>query len=177
MPDNFHSVTHRDQNTGNKNKLCFDWVFFHWPPTLIGWFFIRVTNIHLYTLRHTFLVAISNKPKLSVFQNNYGQLLATFAHCLNKWLAITGNYEAIITWNLWRKQHILCNRNPFKPSQIEVWYFVWYTNFRFGVSIEPQIPVFDKNREQVRSPSKRSQVPGVQCTTGNAGKLSRLVLQ
>ena len=143
MPDNFHSVTHRDHNTGNKNKLCFDWVFFHWPPTLIGWFFIRLTNVHLCTLRHTLIVAISNR-KLSFFQNNYGQLLATFSHCMNtcKWLVITRNYEAIITQNLWWKQHILWNRNPFKPSQIEVRYFVWCTNVRLGVSIEPQIQVF-----------------------------------
>ena len=151
MPDNFHSVTHRDHNIGNKNKLCFDWVFFYWPPTLIGWFFIRLTNIHLCTLRHTLMATISNKPQ------NVGlskQLwTAIFSHCLNKWLALNKNYEAIITRNLWWKQHILCNRNPFKPSQIEVRYFVWYTYVRFGVSIEPQIPVFDKNREPVRSPS------------------------
>ena len=31
--------------------------------------------------------------------------------------------------------------------------FGWYMNIRFGLSIEPQIPVLDKNRELVRSPS------------------------
>ena len=107
MLDNFHSVTHRDHNTGNKNKLCFDWEFFHWPPTLIGWVFIRLTNIHLCTLRHTLMVAISNKRKLSVFQNNYGHLLAIFSHCLNKWLAIIGNYEAIIL-GIYDENNIFC---------------------------------------------------------------------
>ena len=58
MLDNFHSVMHRDHNTGNKKKL-----FSYWPPTLTGWFFIRLTNIHLCTLRHTLMVAISNKPQ------------------------------------------------------------------------------------------------------------------
>ena len=58
-----------------------------------------------------------------------------------------------ITRNLWRKQHILGNRNLFKPSQIEVRYFVRYTNVLFGLSIEPQIPVFNKNHEPARSPT------------------------
>ena len=46
----------------------------------------------------------------------------------------------------------------FKPSQIEV----RYTNIRFGLSIKPQIPVFDKSREPVSSPSR--QVGGGQWT-------------
>ena len=54
--------------------------------------------------------------------------------------------------------YILGNRNLFKPSQIEVRYFVRYTNVRFSLSIEPQIPVFDKtvNRYAALQHSKQN---------------------
>ena len=86
---------------------------------------------------------------------------------LCKWLTRKRMHATLfrckITRNLWWKQYILGNRNLFKSSQIEVRYFVRYTNVRFGLSIEPQIPVFDKNREPVRSPSHKSYFNRVFC--------------
>ena len=61
-------------------------------------------------------------------------------------------FKSEILRGLRRKIRILFDTNLFNSSQTVGRYFVRYANVRFGISIERQQPVFNKNQVPVPSP-------------------------